>query len=400
MARRKTPTQDATPDAARLVAPTQARTPLSADATPPAPPALRLLTVGADPALAAWAARAVGVTASRRVPCDLAPDAAAARRTLADDTHDVALLDMDSLGPSCFELARELSARSDAPRVVICTANPSFEAGILAIRSGAADFVVKGCPENELAQRLFAAAELAERARRHNRKLVRLKRICRRLNTARQDVNRQLDVLCNDLVNAYQELADQMSQVSLASEFSSLIRQELDVESLLRTTLEYLLTKTGPTNAAVFLPTGQSDYSLGAYVNYDMPKGTADVLLDHMADVVAPRFEDETDLVVLDNPKELDAWFGDQAAWLRDSSVLVFACRHDDEPLAIAMLFRDNRTPFPADVLPKLTLMRDLFAEQLARVIQVHNRHRPRDQWPGFEVDPGDDEGYGRGMAA
>jgi len=396
MARRKSTANDATSDAAPIVTPATPRTPPGAGA-PAAAGGLRLLTVGADPALAAWATRAV---APHHPRCNLAPDAAAARRTIEADTHDVALLDMDSLGPACFELARELSARTDAPRTVICTANPSFEAGVLALRSGAADFIIKGCPENELAQRLFAAAELAERARRHNRKLVRLKRICRRLNSARQDVNRQLDVLCNDLVNAYQELADQMSQVSLASEFSSLIRQELDVESLLRTTLEFLLTKTGPTNAAVFLPTGQSDYSLGAYVNYDMPKGAADVLLDHMADVVAPRFEDENDLVVLDNPRELDAWFGDQAAWLRDSSVLVFACRHDDEPLAIAMLFRDNRTPFPADVLPKLTLMRDLFAEQLARVIQVHNRHRPRDQWPGFEVDPGDDEGYGRGMAA
>ena len=99
--------------------------------------------------------------------------------------------------------------------------------------------------------RLRAAADHTVRLRRGEKKVQRLKRICRRLNSARQDANRQLDVLCNDLVNAYQELADQMSRVSLASEFSSLIRQELDVESLLRTTLEYLLTKTGATNAAV-----------------------------------------------------------------------------------------------------------------------------------------------------
>lgn len=115
--------------------------------------------------------------------------------------------------------------------------------------------------------------------------------MCRRLNTAREQVSQQVDTLCSDLVNAYQELADHMNQVTTATEFKGLIRNELDIESLLRTTLEFVLSRSGPTNAAIFLPTTSGDYSLGAYVNYDCPKETVDVLLDHLANVVAPRFE-------------------------------------------------------------------------------------------------------------
>ena len=74
-----------------------------------------------------------------------------------------------------------------------------------------------------------------------------------------------------------------MTMVTLASEFNSLIRQELDLESLLRVSVEFILGKSGPTNAAVFLPAASGDYSLGAYVNYDCPKDSAEVLMDQLA---------------------------------------------------------------------------------------------------------------------
>ena len=50
-----------------------------------------------------------------------------------------------------------------------------------------------------------------------------------------------------------------MNQGMIVTEFGGLIRQELDIESLLRTTLEFVLGRCGPTNAAVFLPTTSGD---------------------------------------------------------------------------------------------------------------------------------------------
>jgi GAF domain-containing protein len=220
----------------------------------------------------------------------------------------------------------------------------------------------------------------------------RLKRACRRLTSDRHSVVRQVDSLCTDLVQAYQELADQMNQVTTAAEFSSLIRQELDIESLLRTTLEFILARSGPTNAAIFLPTTTGDYSLGAYVNYDCPKETCDILLDHLANAVAPRFEGSGRVKHLRSADEFEQYIGDDADWLEDSEVLGLACEHEEETLAIIMLFRDRRNGFGEPLLEQLQTVGALFAGQLARVIKVHHRHLPKHKW-GALGDPEDDRG-------
>lgn len=172
-----------------------------------------------------------------------------------------------------------------------------------------------------------------------------------------------------------------MNQVSVASEFKGLIKHELDIEALLRTTLEFVLSRTGPTNAAVFLPTTSGDFSLGAYVNYDCPKDTCDILLDHMANVVAPKFERQIGIAHLVTPGELKARIGEDAAWLGESAVAAMACRHDGETLAIFLLFRDRRSVFPPTVLEQVKTVGELFAAQLARVIHIHHRHLPKDKW-------------------
>jgi hypothetical protein len=178
-----------------------------------------------------------------------------------------------------------------------------------------------------------------------------------------------------------------MSSPSVSQEFKGLIRQELDIETLLRTTLEFVLARSGPTNAAVFLPTTSGDYSLGAYVNYDCPKDTCDVLLDHMACTVAPRFEQQAQILHLKTQSELDERIGTDAAWLGESGVIAFACKHQGETLAIFLLFRDRRSPFGPLLLEQLKAVSELFAAQLARVIHIHHRHLPREKW-GMLGDP------------
>ena len=82
--------------------------------------------------------------------------------------------------------------------------------------------------------------------------------------------------------------------------------------------------------------------------------------------------------------------------------MVAFACRHDDEALAICMLFRDTRSPYPAPLLEQLRTVGELFAAQLARVIRIHHRHLPKDQWGAIgDTDDGDEsDGYGGGGLA
>lgn len=355
------------------------------------PVGYRVLAVDADRSTRIEMQQAL---AALGVRCDTAGTLAESRAALRAAKYDLVLVDQEQSDGSGLDLVREMKEMDEFTRCIVTSRKDCFEGVVEAMRAGAADYVTKPYRTTEVAGRILAASEVSRRLRHSERRVKRLKKICRRLDSARRDMSRQVDDLCNDLVSAYQELADQMTQSALSTEFTSVIRQDLDVEDLLRSTLEFLLQKTGPTNAAVFLPTGSRDFNLGAYVNCDVPRETADVLLDHLADVIAPRFENEEELVRLHTAEALTERLGDEAAWLSEYGVLVFSCRHDEECLAVVALFRDRSQPFSDDLLSQLVVIRDLFAEQLARIVRIHHRHRPEERWPGFDVE--DD----RGLAA
>lgn len=320
---------------------------------------------------------------------------AEARAALAGGAFDAAVIDESQVDGSALDLVREFSADPNCIcRFIVTSSREDLDAAVDAMRSGASDFINKPFTTEAITTRLRAAIDQARRLRENARKVERLKRICKRLNNARQEVSDHVDTLCTDLATAYQDLADQMSTATLATEFNALVRQELDVESLLRTTLEFMLTRTGPTNAAVFLPTGHQDYNLGAYVNYDIPRDTADVLLDHLADVIPQRFEDLKDMLHLDTERAQRQRLGEEASWLNDSTLVIFSCLDQEECLAVVALFRDRAHPFTDELLAQLEVMRDIFAEQLARVVRIHHRAVADPEWPGFDVE--DD----RGMAA
>lgn len=110
----------------------------------------------------------------------------------------------------------------------------------------------------------------------------------------------------------------------------------------------------------------------------------------------------------LRSEQAIDAHLGACAEWLRGSEVLASACREGGECLAVIMLFREpgNANPgapaFNAEALRLLDLLSAAFARQLARVVRIHHRHLPKDQWGksggiGGFMEEGDDEG---GMAA
>jgi DNA-binding response OmpR family regulator len=347
----------------------------------------RILFVTADSSLAnTLATRLAGAGGG----CSVIARASAAREKLGE--YDVVLVDarLSDLPP--LDL---VGAAADAGASPILVGDlGSVQEVVAAVRAGAADILSPSAP-GMMGERVMAAAAKSSRARRQGGRIDKLQRLCRGLNGAREQVARQAESLCVDLCGAYQELADHMNQVTTATEFKGLIQSELDIESLLRTTLEYVLARSGPTNAAIFLPTTSGDYSLGAYVNYDCPKDTVDILLDHLANVVAPRFEDLPNLLHLPEQAGLDRYIGDDAQWLDGSGVVALACRHEGETLAIFMLFRDRRNRYGAPLLEQVKTIGGLFAAQLARVIHIHHRHLPKDKW-GMMGDPEHGaDGYG-----
>ena len=295
-----------------------------------------------------------------------------------------------------IDLLDQLSSSHPALIGVIIGQVENTEDAIRAMRSGACDLISIQNKNAQTTRRLLESVKRAQRVRQRDARVDRLKKLCHKLNTARQEVSGQVGGLCTDLVEAYKDLSIQFGDVKLATELNSLLRQELDIESLLRTMLEFTLSKIGSTNAAVFLPASSGDYSLGAYVNYDIPKDAAEIMLDQLADTLAPRFEGINEVVSLSGRIEMDEALGHDSHWLEDETAMIVACQHDEECLAVIALFRDQESVFCEEDVRMLTIISKLFGEQLNRVIRVHHRHLPKDQWGAMDTgacdEPDDDD--------
>tara|TARA_A100001391_G_scaffold174637_1_gene137143 strand:- start:607 stop:1809 length:1203 start_codon:yes stop_codon:yes gene_type:complete len=323
-------------------------------------------------------------------------DASAAIEQVVTNTCDLVIIERALPNTDGIDLLDQLSANHPALVGVIIGQTENIDDAIRAMRSGACDLISIQSRNAQTTARLLESVKRAQRIRQRDARVDRLKKLCHKLNSARQDVSGQVGDLCNDLVTAYQDLSEQFGDVKLATEFNAMLRQELEIESLLRTMLEFTLSKIGSTNAAVFLPSSSGDYSLGAYVNYDIPRDAAEIMLDQLADSVAPQFEDTDQVISLTGRYEMDEALGRDAHWLEDSTAMIVSCQHDDECLAVLALFRDQSMEFGDEDIRTLNIIARLFAEQLGRVIRVHHRHLPKDQWgaidTGSYIDPVDED--------
>jgi DNA-binding response OmpR family regulator len=328
-----------------------------------------------------------------------------ARSTIARGRFDLILVDPTLPDGSGFELMSRVGDQTTTTRIVVIGDLASRDDAVQAMRAGAVDVLATDLEPAELLRRVDAAVVLARVDRQREERLRRLKTICRELNTARHEITEQVDILSKDLVNVYQDMAEQMSEVAMTSEFRTLLRQELDIEDLLRTALQYMLTKTGPTNAVVFLPDADRNYGLGAYVNYDCPRESISVVLDHLGHDICPQMAREDELICFSDAGEFTNWIDADVEVFADSQIVAFSCKHRGECLAVVVLFRKKTEPYAENLAATLDTMRGIFAEQLSHIIKVHHRARP--SWPSEAIDDdadydGDDYGFGfeGGLAA
>lgn len=274
------------------------------------------------------------------------------------------------------------AAGGDALGVLIVRQQP--ESGLLrtALHERLVDVVVAG----DLVELRIVASRLRRRvreARGQARRIGRLRRRCSRLEASRRELLRQVDGLAGGVASAYESIARGMKLQSTAAQFDAILRQDLDLESVLRTTLEYALKKVGSTNGAIFLPNSCGDFTLGAYVNLDLPRDTAETLISQLADTLAPACDGHRQPFAATSASRLGVASIDEDHWLGDHAIAVQACWQDNECIAVIAFFRDSKRPFPQDLLPTINLIAETFGRQLARVVRTHHRHKPKEQLGG-----------------
>lgn len=362
---------------------------VSARTQPSRPPkrTSRVLLVHEQPKLAAVIESCNGPNLPLKVVH--AATLAKAREALENHSFDVAMIHDTLPDGDGLALADELVHSRRLIEAIVLAEQADGPAAIRAMQAGASDLITDPARDSQLADRLGRVVCKQQSARNQAKRIRRLRRLCKKLNEARIEISEQVDALCSDLVSAYQELAEQFNQVVQTTEYSTVIKDELDLESLLRKTLEHLVEKAGSTNAAIFLPASMDEFSLGGYVNYDCSADAADMLLQHLADVLAPKVSTNEQPIHIDDNKTLRKWIGDDWAYLEDSDLLSFAARHEDETLAVITLFRDGSQPFDPDLVESVGTIGQLLGEALARLIRIHHRHLP--DGPFMDEDDSDE---------
>ncbi|MGQ0627310.1 MAG: hypothetical protein ACT4PL_04320 [Phycisphaerales bacterium] len=361
--------------------------------------------------------------------CGIAESVDEARVALTEGaTIEAVVVDVPRCTAAALRFVRELGERQIAA-LLVCP-DVSFDDAVEAMRAGAADIVPPAALEKDLSRRVRCAVQ--------QRRAARAAEIRRENTRAALGAGDDLPLpdavmpLCPDTIpeeysmdgsfdadpafgtpplpapkrkaarkavrktDVRDDPADR-TPAAIADQFRVMISGELDVESLLRQVLEFILAHAGATNAAVFLPGNGGDFSLGAYVNYSCPKETAEILLDHLANVAAPNLETSTGVLHLRTAGEIADRFGDGCDWLNDHSMVAFTCRAEGDCLAVFTLFRERSAPFTDETIALLGRLSEVFGTQLGRVVRIHHRHLPRDKWGGLGEpgEPGDE-----GMAA
>jgi DNA-binding response OmpR family regulator len=161
----------------------------------------------------------------------------------------------------------------------------------------------------------------------------------------------------------------------LARRFSARVGDDLDLEALIRHTLQMVLEVTGPTNAAVFLPGSDDQHTLGGYINHDFSRDNGQMVLEHLADVLGPKITSASHTLSFPDTHSLEAWAGDDAGYLGDSHVIAIPARHHAEGIAGLIFFRDQDKGFTQAQTDGLTELTTLFSARLAKLIRIHHRH-------------------------
>ncbi len=345
-----------------------------------------ILIVEDDREVAESIAHAVRTEARRIVH---AASLSAARTMLHGERIDLVLIDAMLPDGDGVGFAAEVSRTHPMTKTIIVTGHATTDRAVAALRAGAVDFLSKPFDIQDLNSRVGEALRRQRRDTQRDRRIDRLRKLCKQLNQARHDISQQVDILCNDLVTAYQELACQVQHIEMTGELRSALAEELDIEQTLRRTLEFILQKVGPTNAVIFLPNSTGGYSVGGFVNYSNTRESTQVMLEHLADRMAPMLGEESELLHFTERTALEHWLGEPCGWFAGSHVLAGPCVDDQgQPLAGICLFRDEAEPFDDEAIALMTAVCPLMAGHLVKVIRVHHRHKDL-----FEDEaPGDDD--------
>jgi DNA-binding NarL/FixJ family response regulator len=278
-----------------------------------------------------------------------------------------------------LELIKTIRARFPRTAVVAVSRVRKAAAGP-AFAAGACDLLAAPADPADVQRALAALVARRGDIDRLEKRNARLRTACRRLNKARHEISQQVDLLCNDLVRAYQDMAQQLNVTQTAADYAQAVQGEFEIEGILRRTMEWLLQKLGPVNAAVYLPAGEAHFALGAYLNLDTHADAP--LIEALSRTLVQQARGAASMQ-LDDDRQLEELFGDEAGPLLGRSWLATGCQTPRQCLAVIVIFgrqREGDAPGSNEsgtTRPLVDAIAPVLAERIEQALGFHHRLHP-----------------------
>jgi FixJ family two-component response regulator len=273
---------------------------------------------------------------------------------------------------------------------IVISGAPSVDGAITALRHGALDFLTKPFTVTDLAERVGRALKRQALIAKNEKRIDKLREAVRRLNEARKVVTRKVDLLCNDLITAYGELAKQLDVVRTQEGFKNFLGDMKDLEQLLCHAMDYLMRQVGYCNIAIWLAADkQGEFQLGAYMKYTIA-GDQD-LTEAMKGGVVP-LADREGFVRLCGDEAQERLTPAELDYLADQDIVAANCTYLGETLAVVVLFRDANKGFVEADAATLKTVSPLFALALAGVVRDAQKSDDPDEHDGDQTLLEDDE--------
>jgi FixJ family two-component response regulator len=306
---------------------------------------------------------------SRNIDCQLnsACSCSEAARIIEAEPVDLLIVDLNLPDGNGAELVATLRKKHPLASAIVVTGAPSVETAVSALRSGAVDFVSKPFTVDEFLRCVRAALHRNALRAKSESRIERLRLAVKKLNDARRLVTRKVDLLCNDLVAAYGDLARQLDLVRTTESFRGVVIASEDLEQMLCHAMDWILRQIGYSNVAIWLAGPDPEFQLGAYMKYTIA-GDPD-LTEAMRQGLLPILRRDG-LIHLSAAEASKVLTAHELRHLRDQTVLGIHCTYLGESLAGILLFRDGGTPFTVEDVATLRAIAPVFAITLATMVR------------------------------
>ena len=329
----------------------------------------RVLLVDDEPGLVDVLTLAVGgmdchVTVARTL--------AQAKRLLAAGAFELLVTDIGLPDGSGMALLPALRRHCPEASAIVITGSPTVDGAVAALRDGAVDFLPKPFGPDQIVDRVRRALDGQAAGVRATQRTARLRRAVRKLSAARRLVSQKVDLLCQDLIGAYTDLAQQMDTVRTAEGFRKHVAAAGDdLEQLLCHTMDWLLRELGPANVGLWLSGDDGVFQLGAYMKHTVPGD--DAIVDAMRVGVLPAAA--RDGLIHCPGTDLKGLTKSQRQAFATQDVLALSATYLGEPLAALVFFRDTAAAFDDDAVAVLKAVGPVFATALAAVVRDPDAH-------------------------